>query len=395
MHLILNFVKHESFAGVLLIIATILALIAQNGGMSSFYTEILRAEFTIGFQEGYALSKPLILWVNDGLMAIFFFVVGLELKREIVQGELSKPSQVALPIIGALGGVIAPAVIFWFFNHADDFALRGWAIPTATDIAFALGVLLLLGKKVPSSLKIFLLTLAIIDDLCAIVIIAIFYTTQLSMISFAIAGACIAVLAVFNYYGVSKKSFYILVTIILWVSVLKSGVHATIAGVVAAFFIPMKDRQNKNLLEELEHDWHGITSYFILPVFAFVNAGVPLHGVHFEQLLNSVGLGIFFGLFIGKQVGVFIFSYLFIKFGFAKLPEESSWTQFYGVCILTGIGFTMSLFVDSLAYHDSNAFYHADKLAILLASFTAGVLGFIYLFAFAKIKNRKETQIQG
>ncbi|QQF52481.1 Na+/H+ antiporter NhaA [Campylobacter fetus subsp. venerealis] len=380
----LNFVKHESFGGVLLIIATILALLFQNGVLNHFYTEILRAEFTVGFRD-FNLSKPLILWVNDGLMAIFFFVVGLELKREILQGELSKPSQIALPTIGALGGVILPAVIFWAFNHGNDFAIRGWAIPTATDIAFALGVLMLLGKRIPSSLKIFLLTLAIIDDLCAIVIIAIFYTTKLSFISFIIAGICLFALWILNKFKISKKSAYILVTLILWVSVLKSGVHATIAGVVAAFFIPMRDDSGKSLLVELEHDLQGITSYFILPVFAFVNAGVSLAGVQINQLLNSVGMGIFFGLLIGKQVGVFLFSYIFIKLGFAKLPEGSSWTQFYGVCILTGIGFTMSLFVNSLAYHDSNEFFHADKLGILLASFTAGVIGYIYLLVFSKV----------
>ncbi|CUU70000.1 Na+/H+ antiporter NhaA [Campylobacter hyointestinalis] len=383
MNLILKFVKHESFGGVLLVISTVLALIFQNGFLSEFYSEILRAEFSIGFRD-FNLSKPLILWVNDGLMAIFFFVVGLELKREMVDGELSKPSQIALPTIAALGGVIFPALIFWFFNHSNEFAIRGWAIPTATDIAFALGVLLLLGKRVPSSLKIFLLTLAIIDDLCAIIIIALFYTSTLSFSAFLMVIICLFALGVLNYFKVGIKSIYILITIVLWLSVLKSGVHATIAGVVAAFFVPLKDKDGRNFLEELEHDWHGITSYIILPVFAFVNAGVGLSGVHINQLLNSVSLGIFFGLFIGKQVGVFLFSFIFIKLGFGKLPEGSTWKQFYGVCILTGIGFTMSLFVDSLAYNDSAAFFHADKLAILLASFTAGVIGFIYLYIFSK-----------
>lgn len=385
LNFIKNFVKHESFGGVLLIIATILALIFQNGFLSHFYQEILRSEFSVGFRE-FTLAKPLILWVNDGLMAIFFFVVGLELKREIVDGELSNPSQIALPIIGALGGVICPALIFWGFNHSDDFAIRGWAIPTATDIAFALGVLMLLGKRVPSSLKIFLLTLAIIDDLCAIVIIALFYTSELSPLSFGVAIACLIVLFILNRLKISKKSVFLVLTMILWFSVLKSGVHATIAGVVAAFFIPMVDKEGKNMLEELEKDLHGVTSYFILPVFAFVNAGVGLAGVDPKQLINSVGMGIFFGLFFGKQFGVFLFSFIFIKLGFAKLPEGSNWLQFYGVCILTGIGFTMSLFVGALAYHDSPVFYHADKLAILLASFTAGVVGYIYLFLLCKPK---------
>ncbi|WP_086253162.1 Na+/H+ antiporter NhaA [Campylobacter sp. P091] len=385
LNFIKTFVKHESFGGVLLIIATILALVFQNGILSHFYQEILRSEFSIGFRE-FTLAKPLILWVNDGLMAVFFFVVGLELKREIIEGELSNPRQIALPIIGALGGVVCPALIFWGFNHGDDFAIRGWAIPTATDIAFALGVLMLLGNRVPSSLKIFLLTLAIIDDLCAIVIIALFYTTELSTTSLGISFICLIILFVLNRLKVNKKSIFLLFTLILWFSVLKSGVHATIAGVLAAFFIPMRDSAGTSMLKDLEKDLHGVTSYFILPVFAFVNAGVSLAGVDPKQLINSVGMGIFFGLFFGKQFGVFLFSFIFIKLGFAKLPEGSNWLQFYGVCILTGIGFTMSLFVGALAYNDSPVFYHADKLAILLASFVAGVVGYIYLFLLCKPK---------
>lgn len=385
LNFIKTFVKHESFGGVLLIIATILALVFQNGILSHFYQEILRSEFSVGFRE-FTLAKPLILWVNDGLMAVFFFVVGLELKREIVEGELSNPRQIALPIIGALGGVICPALIFWGFNYSDEFAIRGWAIPTATDIAFALGVLMLLGNRVPSSLKIFLLTLAIIDDLCAIVIIALFYTTELSTTSLGISFICLIILFILNRLKVNKKSIFLLFTLILWFSVLKSGVHATIAGVLAAFFIPMRDSAGTSMLKDLEKDLHGVTSYFILPIFAFVNAGVSLAGVDPKQLINSVGMGIFFGLFFGKQFGVFLFSFIFIKLGFAKLPEGSNWLQFYGVCILTGIGFTMSLFVGALAYNDSPAFYHADKLAILLASFVAGVVGYIYLFLLCKSK---------
>ena len=385
LNFIKTFVKHESFSGVLLIIATILALVFQNGFLSHFYQEILRSEFSIGFRE-LILAKPLILWVNDGLMAVFFFVVGLELKREIVEGELSNPRQIALPIIGALGGVICPALIFWGFNHGDEFAIRGWAIPTATDIAFALGVLMLLGNRVPSSLKIFLLTLAIIDDLCAIVIIALFYTTELSTTSLGISFICLIILFILNRLKVNKKSIFLLFTLILWFSVLKSGVHATIAGVLAAFFIPMRDSAGTSMLKDLEKDLHGVTSYFILPVFAFVNAGVSLAGVDPKQLINSVSLGIFLGLFFGKQLGVFLFSFIFIKLGFAKLPDGANWLQFYGVCILTGIGFTMSLFVGALAYNDSPAFYHADKLAILLASFVAGVVGYIYLFLLCKPK---------
>ncbi len=375
----LKIIEHESFGGILLLVATVLALVFANGAFSDIYNGLLGARFTVGFDD-YQLSKPLLLWVNDGLMAIFFFTVGLELKREMVDGELSHPSQVMLPTIAALGGVITPAIIFWIFNHSDSFAIRGWAIPTATDIAFAVGVLMLLGKRVPASLKIFLLTLAIIDDLAAIVIIALFYTGELSVISFGIAAVCVAVLFIMNKMGVSKKPAYFIVSLILWLSVLKSGVHATIAGVVAAFFIPMVDCKGRALLRELEADLSGLVGYFILPVFAFVNAGVALNGVSPKELINGVSAGIFFGLFLGKQIGVFLFSFVMIKAGLAKLPSGANWPQFYGVCILTGIGFTMSLFVDSLAYYeDMGAFFQADKLAILIASLVSGVVGWSFM----------------
>ena len=386
MKTIANLLKHEASGGVLLLIATILALTFQNGILSNFYNEILDSHLMVGFRE-YQFSKPLLLWINDGLMVIFFFVVGLELKKEVREGELSKPSQIALPTIGALGGVVTPAIIFWIFNHGDDFAIRGWAIPTATDIAFAVGILAILGKKVPSGLKIFLLTLAVVDDLCAIVIIALFYTDHLSLISFGSAAFFLLILALLNKARVSNKAIYIFFTFLLWLSVLNSGVHATIAGVLAAFCIPTIDGKGRRMLDELYSELSGVTNFFILPVFAFVNAGVGLGGISPNQLVNSVSSGIFFGLFLGKQLGIFIFTFVFIRvLKLGSLPAGATWAQLYGVCILGGIGFTMSLFVDALAYGGSDKFFHADKLSILLASLVSGLFGFLYLFIYSKIK---------
>lgn len=376
------FMKKESSAGLVLIAVTILALILQNSFLTDFYTHFLHTPLQISFGN-FGIAKPLILWVNDGLMAIFFFLIGLEVKREVIEGELSTKAQVMLPIIAALGGMIVPALIFSFFNFGDDFAMNGWAIPTATDIAFALGILSLLGNRVPVSLKIFLMALAIIDDLGAIVIIALFYTNTLSFLSIIIASICLGILIAMNKLGVATKSAYILVGIILWTSVLKSGVHATIAGVLLAFTIPLYSINHEgnrfSMTKEMEHDLHYWVAFFILPLFAFVNAGVDLKGLSPSALLDDVSLGIMLGLFLGKQLGVFGFSYLAIKMGLASLPQESSFKQLYGVAILTGIGFTMSLFVDSLAYNDTELFYYADKLAILLGSFLSGIVGYIFL----------------
>lgn len=375
-----KFLQHQASSGIILMIATVLALICQNTFLSHFYNEFLRTPFSVSFGE-YGLNKPLILWVNDGLMAVFFFLIGLELKREVIEGELRDPAQIGLPIIGAVGGVILPAIIFWMFTKDDSFALRGWAIPTATDIAFALGILSLLGSRVPTSLKVFLMTLAIIDDLCAIVIIALFYTSKLSLASLLISGSCLVVLFALNKLGVKSKIAFLVVGLILWVSVLKSGVHATIAGVVAAFFIPLsfKDEPNHSMLKNIEHDLHGWVAFAILPIFAFVNAGVSLKGIDIGHILSPVPLGTILGLFIGKQIGVFSFSFMAIKFGFAGLPDKATYKQLYGVAILCGVGFTMSLFVNGLAYHDSDAFAHTDKLAILLGSFISGIIGYIML----------------
>ncbi len=385
-----GFVKNEAFPGMLLIAATVLALVLQNSPLSHYYSAFLHTpvEIRIG---ALHLSKPLLLWVNDGLMAIFFLLVGLEIKREVLQGHLSSLSQIALPGIAALGGMAIPALFFIAFNHGNDFAMQGWAIPTATDIAFALGILSLLGKRVPVSLKIFLMALAIIDDLGAIVIIALFYTQELSTLSIVVAAAALVALFVMNRMGVSRKAAYIIIGVILWVSVLKSGVHATLAGVALAMFIPMEasDPSGKkfSLAHRMEEDLHYWVALLILPLFAFVNAGVDLSGISPGGMKESVPLGIMAGLFLGKQVGVFGFSFLAIKAGLAKLPENSTWLQLYGVALLTGIGFTMSLFVDTLAYGDTELFAYADKLAILLGSLFSGVAGYIVLRIATRMNN--------
>lgn len=377
-----EFIQKESSSGILLIVVTILALILQNSFMSTFYTSFLHTPVEIRFGD-LQIAKPLLLWVNDGLMAIFFFLIGLEVKREVKEGHLSSLSQVTLPGFAAIGGMIVPALVFIAFNRGDDFSMHGWAIPTATDIAFALGILSLLGNRVPISLKIFLMALAIIDDLGAIVIIALFYTTELSTTSITIAAIALIILFIMNRMSVAIKSAYIVVGIILWVSVLKSGVHATLAGVALAFMIPLssKDKEGTSfsMAKEMEHDLHKWVAFMILPLFAFVNAGVDLKSISIEEMAGPVPLGIMLGLFIGKQVGVFGFSWLAIKMGVASLPKESSWILLYGVSVLTGIGFTMSLFVDTLAYNDTQIYHYADKLAILLGSFLSAIVGYLIL----------------
>jgi len=377
-----EFIKKESSSGILLIFVTILALALKNSFLSEYYAAFLRTPVEIRFADLH-IAKPLLLWINDGLMAIFFLLIGLEVKREFLEGQLSTPSQVALPGIAAIGGMVVPASFYIFINIGDATAMRGWAIPTATDIAFALGILAMLGKRVPLSLKIFLMALAIIDDLGAIVIIALFYTVELSTLSIITAATALIALIIMNRLGVAKKAAYIVVGVVLWVSVLKSGVHATLAGVALAFTIPLNCKDEKgesfSMSKDMEHDLHFWVAFFILPLFAFVNAGVDLRNVSLDQMTTGVPLGIMAGLLLGKQIGVFGFSWLAIKLGLAKIPEKSTWTQLYGISVLTGIGFTMSLFVDSLAFTDGNLYQQADKLAVLVASFAAGILGYLIL----------------
>lgn len=382
MKMIEEFIKKESASGLLLIFATVMALIFSNTALSPLYQSFLYipVEVRIGPLQ---LSDPLYHWINDGLMAIFFFLIGLEVKREILEGELSSVSQIALPGIAAVGGMVVPAAIYLIFNFNNPIALNGWAIPTATDIAFALGILSLLGNRVPLSLKIFLMALAIIDDLGAIVIIAIFYTSDLSILSLTVALIALAVLIVLNLFGVTKNAIYFVIGFIIWVSVLKSGVHATLAGVAVAFTIPLNGKDEDGLaispLREIEHGLHQWVALFILPLFAFVNAGVNFTEISMSQMAGPVPLGILLGLFIGKQFGVFGFSWIAIKLKLAKLPDNSNWQQLYGVSVLTGIGFTMSLFIVSLAFEDDSVFQFTDKLAILVASFLSGIVGYLVL----------------
>ena len=377
-----EFIQKESASGILLIIATLLALLFNNTFMSPLYESFLHipVEIRVG---SLHLDKSLYHWVNDGLMAIFFLLIGLEVKREILEGHLSSLSQVALPGLAAVGGMLVPALVYLTFNIDNEQAIRGWAIPTATDIAFALGILSLLGSRVPVSAKIFLMALAIIDDLGAIVIIALFYTTELSTLSITVAFCALGVLILLNLFGVSKKAAYFIVGAVLWVSVLKSGVHATLAGVALAFTIPLtaKSETGKTFspLKEIEHNLHFWVAFFILPMFAFVNAGVDVTNISLDQMTGSVPVGIMLGLFVGKQLGVFGFSWLAIKLGMASLPQNCSWAQLYGVSVLTGIGFTMSLFITSLAFADESMFQYTDKLAILMGSFFSGVLGYLIL----------------
>jgi len=378
-----NFLKMESAGGIVLMAAAVLAMIAANSSASGLYGYFLDTpvEVRVGALQ---IAKPLFLWVNDGLMAIFFFLVGLELKREFLEGELSRPANVLLPALGAVGGMVGPVAIFVWFNSGDAVAMQGWAIPAATDIAFALGILLLLGSRVPTSLKVFLVSLAIFDDLGAIVIIAAFYSADLSTTALISAIFCLGILGVMNWRGVNTVSPYILVGIIMWIAVLKSGVHATLAGVALAAFIPMRDSSDKSHspLRELEHDLHSVVAFGVLPLFAFVNAGVNLDGVSFSDLLHTVPLGIAAGLFVGKQVGIFLLCFLAVKTGLARLPEGANWGSLYGVSILCGVGFTMSLFVGSLAFEnvplDLDVIFD-ERLGIIFGSLLSGIVGYVVL----------------
>ncbi|WP_434558363.1 Na+/H+ antiporter NhaA [Pseudomonas sp. Z4-20] len=372
-----RFLQLEAAGGLLLIAAAVLALILNNSPLSWLYTDFL--DTPVVAQVGaLKIAKPALLWINDGLMALFFLLIGLEVKREVLDGQLSKPSQIVLPGAAAIGGMLIPALIYWFLNRDNPAALAGWAIPTATDIAFALGVLALLGKRVPVSLKLFLMTLAIIDDLGAIVIIAIFYSGDLSTLSLGLAAACIAGLVAMNRMGVVKLGPYMVVGLILWICVLKSGVHATLAGVTLAFCIPLRTRNAETSpLLTLEHALHPWVAYGILPLFAFANAGLSLSGVTVESFTHHVPMGIAVGLLLGKTVGVFGLTWLAVKIGIASLPAGANWGQILGVAILCGIGFTMSLFVGSLAFDPSVSEYAGmDRMGILTGSILAAVIGY-------------------
>jgi len=375
-----DFLRLESAGGILLVAAAIAAMLFDNSPLAGYYDRFLHlpVEIRVGPLQ---IAKPLLLWINDGLMAMFFFLVGLELKRELLEGELSQPSKIVLPAIGAIGGMVIPALIYTLFNWGNEIAMRGWAIPAATDIAFALGILTLLGKRVPTSLKIFLVSLAIFDDIGAIIIIALFYTSELSAAAMIVASGAIAVLFLINRRGVSEFAPYAFIGLILWIAVLKSGVHATLAGVVLAMFIPMKhrDKPDRSPLRELEHDLHTGVAFVILPLFAFANAGINLSGVNMEFILHPVPVGIGVGLFLGKQLGVFGLCWLAIKLGIAKLPTGSGWMGLYGISLLCGVGFTMSLFIGSLAFENLGDTGFDERIGIVCGSLLAGLAGYLFL----------------
>jgi len=383
-----RFFQLEAASGLLLIAAAVMALIINNSPLSYLYNGLL--DVPVAVQVGALnIAKPLLLWINDGLMALFFLLIGLEVKREVVDGHLSKPAQVILPATAAVGGMVVPALIYWFINRDNPAAVAGWAIPTATDIAFALGVLALLGKRVPVSLKLFLMTLAIIDDLGAIIVIALFYSGTLSSVSLLLAAACLVALVAMNRLGVVKLGPYMIVGLILWVCVLKSGVHATLAGVALALCIPLRTRNAETSpLLSLEHALHPWVAYAILPIFAFANAGVSLAGMSVDSFTHPVPMGIAVGLLLGKTVGVFGLSWLAVKLRLAALPEGAGWGQILGVAILCGIGFTMSLFVGSLAFAPGSSDYAGmDRMGILTGSFFAAVIGYAVI-AMASRKTR-------
>ena len=370
-----EFLALEAAGGILLAGAAAAAMALANSPLERWYGAFLDTPVEVR-AGAFGIAKPLLLWINDGLMAVFFFLVGLELKREVQEGELSRPSQVALPAVAAAGGMAAPAAIYAALNWGSPVTLQGWAIPAATDIAFALGVLSLLGGRVPASLKVFLLTLAILDDLGAIVIIALFYTANLAPPSLGVAAAALAGLAALNRAGVQRIAPYLLVGLVLWASVLKSGVHATLAGAALALFIPPRQARR------LEHDLHPPVAYGILPLFAFANAGVSLEGVSLASLLEPVPLGIAAGLFLGKLAGVFVASFAMIRLGGASLPEGAGWGGLLGVSLLCGIGFTMSLFIAGLAFEGADPAYMAQaRLGILLGSLASALVGYALLRA--------------
>jgi Na+:H+ antiporter, NhaA family len=370
-------VKLESSGGIVLCAAAAVAIVMANTRLGTLYTRLLDVPLVIQVGD-LAIAKPLLLWVNDGLMAVFFLVVGLEIKREVLEGELSSLSHAALPVIAAVGGMAGPVVVYVVCVWGDVVAMRGWAIPAATDIAFALGVLALLGSRAPPSLKIFLLALAIIDDLGTIVIIAAFYTADLSAMALGLAVVGMVALVVLNRSGVTCRAAYVLIGVFVWVCVLKSGIHATLAGVVVGLAIPMRAAGGESPLQSLEHDLHPWVAFGVLPLFAFANAGVTLTDIALADLLDPIQLGIGLGLFLGKQAGVMGTIWCAVRLGLGVLPEGATWRQVYGMALLTGVGFTMSLFVSTLAFADEG--YDADvRIAVLLGSLASAITGYLVL----------------
>lgn len=370
-------VQHEAFAGVLMMLAATAALILANSGLAGSYHAVLDTKFTVAFGEA-GLSKALILWINDGLMVVFFFLIGLELKREMVEGRLKNPADVILPGVAAMGGMLAPMGVFLLVTRPYPDLHAGWAIPAATDIAFAVGVVALLGRRVPPALKIFLLTLAILDDMGAILIIALFYGAGVDLGALAWAVVPLTGLMLLNLRGAHRVAPFILLGAVMWFFVLKSGIHPTVAGVVTAFCIPLKDRFGKSPLHALEHGLHPYVNFGIAPVFALANAGVDLSGLALADLVSPLPLGIAAGLFLGKQIGVFGATFAMVKLGLGRLPQGVSWTMVWGLSLLAGIGFTMSLFIGSLSY-EGDQMMNMVRLGVLLGSAVAALAGYMVL----------------
>ncbi|WP_300367360.1 Na+/H+ antiporter NhaA [Hydrogenimonas sp.] len=376
---LLSFFKQESSTGILLMLMTIIAMAVANSPFKIYYDTFTEIPVVVSIGT-LTIAKPLLLWINDGLMAVFFFMVGLEIKREVVEGELGDTKKIVVPAFAAVGGMVVPALIYIWFNWNDSHAMEGWAIPTATDIAFALGILSLLGNRVPAVLKLFLLTLAIIDDLGAIIVIALFYTSGLSYLSLSIVFSMIAILFLMNRKGLTNNTAYVLVGIVMWVAMLKSGVHATLAGVILGLFIPIQN--NKASFRALEHSLHGPVNHVVLPLFAFVNTGINFASISAKDFLDSITIGITLGLFAGKQLGIFLFSFVAIKLGLGSLPKGVTWKQLYGLSVLGGVGFTMSLFIGSLAFESAGeiSFNIVDeRMGILIGSILSGIMGYLML----------------
>jgi len=381
------FFKLEAASGLMLLVFAIIALIVSNTNLSDLYFNTLNTHILLG-SENFGLDLSILHWINDVLMAIFFFVVTLEIKREFLQGELSRPKQALLPIIGAVGGMLIPALIYIIINLEDSRTIRGWAIPSATDIAFSIGVLSLLGSRIPISLKVFLTALAIIDDLGAIIIIAFFYSSELQFNYLLLMVCCFMLLLILNKVGVKKFTPYLLVGFFLWYFTHGSGIHSTIAGVLLAATIPHRDHEKDfSLLLKLEHILSPYVAFGIMPLFAFANAGVKLDNVSLNTIFNPVPLGIICGLFFGKQIGVFLFSYLSVKFKIAEMPSNANWVKLYAVGILTGIGFTMSLFVGNLAFVETTYLIDGVKIGVLIGSTLSALIGYFLLLFVSRKKS--------
>lgn len=374
-----DFFRLESAGGVVLVIAAVVAVVLANSPWAGYYGDFLNTKISVEVAD-VGVSKPLLLWINDGLMAIFFLLIGLELKREVVEGQLSRPDQIVLPALAALGGLVVPALVYWYVNRDNPAGINGWAIPAATDIAFALAVLSVLGSRVPASLKIFLTTIAIVDDLAAIIIIAVFYSADLSTASLMAAGTGIIILFALNRLGVQRLAAYMITGVFIWFFVLKSGVHATLAGIVVAAFVPLKCEDKHSPARHLEHSLHPWIAFAVLPIFAFANAGVSFAGIGTETVLGTVSVGIVLGLVVGKQLGVFGMTALAIGLGVAKKPEGTTWPMLYGVALICGVGFTMSMFIGGLAFEHGGFEQHAAvRIGVIAGSLVSAFAGWLVL----------------